>query len=586
MKPIGIRGNSKNPSLQLRLIMIILLCWVLPILAFMGVTGYFITRNINQQMANTIITSVTNGVKICKNRIESAISASQNASYNPAIRNAYTDYLKDNDENILYDRVITFLSQQYKYDDKFLTTIVYFCSDSGNLYYTYNNRMNSTYSIVKKYREQVHSDVQQISKNLDTDIAFLSNGDDIYMIRNILDSDYKPYAVIVMELDTAVMFDSIRNVVWETATTLYLDETPVVLEGDRLRGKEFGFNLTENKSGYVSKGSQAVVYGVEVEPKYTFSYIVQVDSSALMNELFVFFRIFLFVLLLTIPLLGLVIRFFYRNISHPIKNLVDTASEIEDGKFGTQVDGTFINREFRYLADSFNSMSSKLKNQFERIYKEELALRDARIMALQSQINPHFLNNTLEIINWEARMAGNTKVSNMIEALSTMMDAATDREREPMIRLSQEMTYVDAYLYIISVRLGKRLTIEKEIDGSLMDFIVPRLIMQPIIENAVEHGIQPLQKGKITIRIYSTGEHLNMEIENDGELTPEDEKNIETLLSEEYDRKNHSSYNLGIRNVNQRLKIIYGKRSGLTIIKSSHQTTLSKITIFIGQNDQ
>jgi len=578
-------GNSKNPSLQLRLILIILLCWVMPILAFMGVIGYFISGNITKQMNDTITASVANAVKICQNRIDSAIVASQNASYIPAIRSAYTEYLNHQDKSVLFDKVNAFLSQQYKYDDKFQATILYFCGEPETLYYTYNSAGDSTYSAVKKYREQVHEQVQKLSETLDTGIMFLNVEEDIYMIRNILDPDYRPYAVIVMELNTAVMFDSIKNIVWETAATLYLGDTPVVLKGDRLAAEDWISSPAQG--GTVAKGKQAVVFGVAEGPKYQLSYIVQADSSALTDELSRFFRLFVIILLVTIPLLGLVIRFFFRNISSPIKNLVKAAGEIAGGKFGTQVEGDFTSSEFQYLADSFNSMSDKLKHQFERIYREELALRDARIMALQSQINPHFLNNTLESINWEARMAGNTKVTNMIEALSTMMDAATDREGAPMIHLSQEMMYVDAYLYIISVRLGKRLTIEKEIDESMLDFTVPRLILQPIIENAVEHGIQPLQGGKITIRIYRGEDNfLVLEIENDGELSLEDEKNIAFLLSDDYNRKNDNSCNLGIRNVHQRLKIIYGEKSGLSITKSDHKTTLSKINIFVGQNDQ
>jgi two-component system sensor histidine kinase YesM len=174
----------------------------------------------------------------------------------------------------------------------------------------------------------------------------------------------------------------------------------------------------------------------------------------------------------------------------------------------------------------------------------------------------------------------------MIEALSTMMDAAADREGKPMIHLSQEMTYVDAYLYIISVRLGKRLTVKKEIDNQLMNLFVPRLIMQPIIENAVEHGISPLQKGTIVIRVYRKMNDLILEIENDGEMSEENELKIEKLLSPDYDQKSETSNNLGIRNVNQRLKIIFGENSGLSIKKINNKTTLSKITINIEQNKQ
>ena len=117
-------------------------------------------------------------------------------------------------------------------------------------------------------------------------------------------------------------------------------------------------------------------------------------------------------------------------------------------------------------------MSERLKYQFDHIYEEEIALRDARIMALQSHINPHFMNNTLEIINWEARLGGNEKVSRMIEALATLMDAAMDRKKRTLVPLSEEMIYVNAYLYINSARFGKRLTVVKELDESIMQMCI------------------------------------------------------------------------------------------------------------------
>ena len=93
-------------------------------------------------------------------------------------------------------------------------------------------------------------------------------------------------------------------------------------------------------------------------------------------------------------------------------------------------------------------MSARLQYQIDKIYTEELALKDARIMALQAQINPHFLNNALEIINWEARINENYKVSRMIENLSVMLEATMDRRHRRFITLEEEMSYVEAYLFI------------------------------------------------------------------------------------------------------------------------------------------
>ena len=132
-------------------------------------------------------------------------------------------------------------------------------------------------------------------------------------------------------------------------------------------------------------------------------------------------------------------------------------------------------------------MSARLQTQFDCLYQEELARRDAQIKALQAHINPHFLNNTLESINWQARMSGDVKASRMIEALSTVLDAALDRKGMPEVPLSEEMRYVNAYLYIVTQRFGERLKVDIDLPGALMGCRVPRLILQPVIENAVEH---------------------------------------------------------------------------------------------------
>jgi len=573
-------------SLKWGLVCIIVACWILPIALISGVTGYYITHNINDQIAGTITSSAINSVKIAVNQIDSAISSSRYASYSPTIKNLFAAYQQGKDDSALYDQVTAFLTQQYKYDDKFLITTLYFCDNPDNIYFTYNEAYNATYFGVREYRNNVHSTVQKLSKTLGTNIGFLNVQGRIYMVRNILGSDYKPYAVLTMQLNTASMFAAIKNVVWEKDTTIWLNDTPVVLNGTQLDPTQLGIQFKGNSQTFKGIGGRSYLYGMNQTGVYRLSYVIGVDSSPLVEELSGFKTTLVWMMILIAPLLIVVIWFFTRNVSRPIDRLIIEAKNIEEGDFGVQVTDQFHSSEFQYLTDAFNSMSYKLKYQFDRIYKEELALRDARMMALQSQINPHFLNNTLEIINWEARLSDNVKVSRMIEALSTMLDAALDRKGKSIVHVSEEMMYVDAYLYIISERFGKRLTVKKEIDPSLLDLYVPRLVLQPIIENAVEHGIQPQQKGIIIIRIYREENNLIFEVENNGIMTPEDEQRIARLLSDDYNAENESMKSLGIRNVNQRLKIIYGDHSGLSIKMNRNGHAVSRIIIAIDQSKQ
>lgn len=579
------KGTGKF-SLKWGLVILIVVCWILPIVLITSMTSYYIANNINSQITNTITASANNAVENAVNQIDSAISASRYVSYNQTVRNAYLAYRQTGDKVALYSDMTDFLNKQYKYDDKFLVAALYFCDDPDNIYYTYNEAYNATYFGVREYRDNVHSHVKRMSAALGTDIGFLNVQGRVYMVRNILGSDYKPYAVLTMQLNTGTMFSAIKNVVWETDTTILLNDTPVVLNGSRLSPQQLDISLSQKGLTYQNIRGRSYIYGTSQAQACRFSYLVQVDSAPLVKELSGFKTILFGMTVMIVPLLVLVVWFFTRNVSRPIGRLIAQANSIENGNFGVQIGEHFNSSEFQYLTDAFNSMSARLQYQFDRIYREELALRDARIMALQSQINPHFLNNTLEIINWEARLVDDVKVSRMIEALSTMLDAAMDRKGRPMIHLSEEMMYVDAYLYIISERLGKRLTVAKEIDSSLLDLYVPRLVMQPIIENAVEHGIQPQQKGEIQIRIFRAEENLILEVENDGVMTEADEARIAKLLSDDYDVSGESSGNLGIRNVDQRLKIIYGQNSGLSIKMNSKDHSVARIVIAIEQSKQ
>ena len=180
-------------------------------------------------------------------------------------------------------------------------------------------------------------------------------------------------------------------------------------------------------------------------------------------------------------------------------------------------------------------------------------------------------------------MGENTKVSRMIESLSTVLDAALDRNRKPEVRLAEEMTYVNAYLYIITERFGKRINVSIDLPEALMDFKVPRLILQPVIENAVEHGIGPSGHGTVSIRGYKADGCLILEIENGGGLSAQDEAHIERLLAADYDAGRETSGNIGIANVNQRLRILYGDGCGLSIFRSEGSQVNARLRISVSE---
>ena len=155
-----------------------------------------------------------------------------------------------------------------------------------------------------------------------------------------------------------------------------------------------------------------------------------------------------------------------------------------------------------------------------------------------------------------------------------------NRKAQSLNTVGEEMAYVDAYLYIIAQRFGEKFHCKKEIDEKLINCKIPRLIVQPIVENAVEHGMDITRQGEVDIRIYEKSvDLLCIEVEDNGTLSEADEEKIDKLLNHEMDSANERTVSLGIRNVNQRLKILYGEPCGLFITNNQKQHTVSTILV-------
>lgn len=569
--------TKKGVSLKRGLIALIAVCWVLPVLLILTLTGYFIRNNLQIRIDETIETSVTNAIDLTKASIDSALAASRAASYDNVIQRAWSQFTDDDDAVALYASVTEYLSQQYSYDENFRGVMLYFVNSPNTIYYTSNRSNMGKTDPIRNYRTYAHELALELSKESGTRVYFFEANGVLYMLRNIVDSAFKPYAVIVMECDERALFAPLNNIVWLTSASVDINGISRVIAGDGV-------------SPNAAQGADAL-YPIERTLRtsdYTLTLLARADGAQITNTLPSSMRFLIFVMLLAIPLMAFVVWAFYRFVTEPLARLVDAARHVKSGERGYAISPLPLSQEFRSLAEHFNSMSAELKTQFEQSYEEQLALQDARVKALQSQISPHFLNNTLEIINWEARMANNEKACRMIEALSTMLDAAMARGGSSYVSVTEELRYVDAYLYILSERYGERLRVDKQIDESLLDYYVPRLILQPIVENAMEHGIEKRGNGAITLRIFAE-KHLYLEVENDGTMTQQDRENIARLLS--WDGRSEGGEaktgRIGIRNVNRRLKILYGGEFGLTIEEIAPGSILARIKLpLIRANDE
>ena len=561
------------------MIRMLILCWLLPLAVFAFVMLLLITYRLNTQIEHSVVSSTDKAVAICEMHIEDIKLASRNTSYIPVVRESYYQMKRDGDRQKFYDKITVFLAQQYQYNESFLNAMLIFLEEPEKVYYTYSNVQEATYSNITEFRRIGLERVLEESKTLDTGTNFINVDGHVYMVRNLVEPNFTPYAVLVMELNMNTIFASLKSI-WGYEDAMIFLNGQVLLNSDmdHVLTKEQLMTETGN-SRYLQADDKYYSYHVTKEGTQRMGYLVRLNSQTMLEEMDMIEYIFYLMAVFMVVLIILVLYFFHNKVTKPIDRLVKAADTITDGKYGYQLKQLGMSQEFEYLGNAFNTMSEELRYQFETIYLEELALRDAKIKALQSQINPHFLNNTLEIINWEARLSDNQRVSGMIEALSTMLNATMDRKKEIMIPLEEELSYVEAYLYIIKQRFRDNFEFIKEIDDSLLQTKVPRLIIQPIIENAVEHGATTRDKGIVSLRIFDKGDLLYIEVEDNGELTNEDRNKIKALLSDDEVSKKEKYVNMGIHNVNQRLKIMFGETCGLAIQSNESGYTVCRLII-------
>lgn len=264
------------------------------------------------------------------------------------------------------------------------------------------------------------------------------------------------------------------------------------------------------------------------------------------------------------------------RLSMPIKVLQSDMKQVEKGNFNIQTEIRQMN-EIGQLGRSFNLMVRRTKFLMEETIQNEENKRKSELLFLQSQINPHFLYNTLDSIVWMGEQKQHEEVVLMTSALAKMFRASITKDQE-LVPIRVEIEHITNYLLIQKMRYHDELHYVIDIDESIQSYKTLKILLQPFIENAIYHGIRNMygmEDGMITIRGRSSGEHIVFEIEDNGHgMTTEQMDRL--FLSKEGDIR---SQGIGIRNVNERIKLYFGHEYGVQISSEMEEGTCITITI-------
>ena len=255
----------------------------------------------------------------------------------------------------------------------------------------------------------------------------------------------------------------------------------------------------------------------------------------------------------------------------PIKKLHDVTATITKNDLQALVTSDNVD-EITELGMSFNIMIGKIKELLDSKIKEQENLKKAEMRALQAQINPHFLYNTLDTIIWMAEAQKTEQVVEIVSALSSFFRISLSRGMD-WITIGEEVERTRSYLTIQSMRYQDIMDFRIEMDEDVAQYTVLKLILQPLVENALYHGIKnKRQGGMIVVRAKRKGENeVLLEVEDDGiGFTPEKLAQLQAELDDDSgDIKMESGF--GIGNVNKRIRLYYGKQYGLSV-RSEYNT--------------
>ena len=268
-------------------------------------------------------------------------------------------------------------------------------------------------------------------------------------------------------------------------------------------------------------------------------------------------------------------RFMARSITLPIQKLRDSMKKVQEGDFSVSDVVVDSKNEIGSLTKSFDVMTHRIQELMEQNVHEQEEKRKSELKALQSQINPHFLYNTLDSIIWMAEGKKNEEVVLMTASLARLLRQSISNEDE-VVPIANEVEYARGYLTIQKMRYKDKLEFQIEVDSSILYIPLIKLVLQPIIENAIYHGLKYKEsKGLLIVKGFMKDGNAVLQVIDDGVGMDEE------TLAHIYDKHkvNYHSNGVGVYNVQKRLKLYYGDDYGITYESEKGEGTTATITI-------
>ncbi len=320
--------------------------------------------------------------------------------------------------------------------------------------------------------------------------------------------------------------------------------------------------------------NNGIIYTVSDVPNFNWriigvSYVSELVDAKVLTAIENIVVILIFIIMIASGLVFLLTR----KITNPVRSLVKAMNEFENNAIDYKYSSVQGVKEFNQLSHSFDHMVGQIQYLMEKVKQEEVTLRKTELKALQAQINPHFLYNTLDSIQWMCEREKTQDAVRMVSALGQLFRISISKGYE-LIPIEKEIQHAKNYLVIQSYRYKDQFTYSFDIDPEVMPYFCNKITLQPIIENALYHGVSGnIDEGRIVIKAYKDNDSIVFSISDNGVGMTEEQ--VSSILHKELT----DSKGIGVKNVNDRIQIYFGEEYGIVVESKLDVGTMITIRI-------
>lgn len=456
---------------------------------------------------------------------------------------------------------------------------IYIFDDYGNLFYNANDIFSRQYDIKEKFDEYKRLAYEANGSPV---VMGLQKGIDgeggtryfITVVRCIKDvSTFKKIGIIVVDLDTTFLDPLMSNLNEKTkGNSIIIDENSVILYDSSKKQQSLIFTnsqvqdlLTQTNGNFRLKiNNSDLMFIYQYLPHLKWTILVSIPTDVLFSEAVRTSRMVLIITIISLSFGSLFFVLFAYTFTKPLRSLANLMEKVQGGNLDVQFNVKYKD-EVGLVATNFNSMLVRIKELVNEVTETKLREKQTELNALQSQINPHFIYNTLETIRMIAVIHKIQEISDTIIILGKLLRYSINQINE-LATVKDELQHLENYIFLQNKRFSNKFVLKTIIPDSLLEMKTIKLIFQPIVENSILHGLEKKrEKGYITIISEQTNNHVTFTISDNGigiepEALDEINKQIQT-----YSIYSNSTKFIGLRNVNERIKLFFGDLYGISI---------------------